>query len=38
MNSISKEFTAMYSQDLVQRLSKDLSGDYRKVMIKLASQ
>ena len=38
MNSISKEFTAMYSQDLVQRLSKDLSGDYRKFMIKLASR
>ena len=37
MNDVKRQFKSMYNITLVERLSKDLSGDYKKIVIKLAN-
>jgi hypothetical protein len=38
MDAIRKVFKSMFNQDLVKKLSKDLSGDYKKIMIILTNR
>lgn len=38
MNAIRKEYSRLYNKDLLDELKKDLSGDYKRIMLQLASK
>lgn len=38
MNAIRKEYSRLYNEDLLDELKKDLSGDYKRIMLQLASK
>lgn len=38
MNEIRKEYKRLYNEDLCASMSKDLSGDYKKIMLKLVEK
>lgn len=38
MKQIREEYFKLYNEDLCERIKKDLSGDYKKIIVKLASK